>query len=69
MIGASDTELLNPLGFLDESDVFFSNEVSLGELQDGVGHQEDQALIRSLEAEAHCPLSGEGNGAGNGINS
>ena len=56
MIGASDTELLNPLGFLDESNVFFSNEVSLGELQDGVGHQEDQALIRSLEAAGSLPI-------------
>lgn len=48
MIGASDTELLNPLEFpiLSDGSVFCSNEATLVGSWTGAGPQKDQTVIK-----------------------
>ena len=45
---APDTELLSPWTFLGDGNVFCSNEVTLVGSWMRTGHQEVQAMIRSL---------------------
>ena len=58
-----DTELLSSLQFLKFTIFFPSNEVTLGGLLDGAGHQKDHPMSRSLEFSvlpSHSPERGEG---------
>lgn len=56
----SDKEILNPLGFPGRQEHLWRNEVTLGGRLDnfrtGAGHQEDEALVGSLELPSPLPI-------------
>ena len=49
-----------PWNFLGDGKVSCSNEVTLGGLLDGAGHQEDRATLRSWDLSAPSPIPPRG---------